>query len=436
MLGHAPLGGIPLGGSAAAPAGGPVTLAADVRSYALTGLATGLTVSRVLAAGTGSFALTGVSAGVGRIVALPASVGTFALTGNAAGFSSGNTLTASAQSFALSGTAAGLLRQYTLTASAASFVRTGTAAGLSRVQILAASGGAFTLNGSATGLGLTRLLVAGAASFTQTGIAAGTRATRLVTASGGTFVHTGNSAALVPSGQNILIASVGPVVLTGNDVGLKLSRNLTAATGAFTLIGPAAALVGSRDDPALTFTALGAAAPTLVHLVTIDALGIRWTDGGFVSWSGNLYASEDATYGWLGGMGAIEDGADGQATVCDLTILCDDTALSLWIDPTVQGSVVTIHLGALDRDTGLLIGGPDLLFRGELDQPRLMSGVGQALIFSCITEEARMLEPNEEQRLTDSFHQSVWPGDLGCEHVSDVEKKIYWRANDPNNSIS
>ena len=188
-------------------------------------------------------------------------------------------------------------------------------------------------------------------------------------------------------------------------------------------------------------TALEGAAPTLVHLVTVTLSGatVRWMDtggSGFVVWGANTYSAEDATYGALGAIGAIEDGADGQATVCDLTILCDGTAMALWIDPAEQGSLVTVHVGAVTPSTGLLIGEPELLFRGELDQPRLASGRGQTLIFDCITEEARMLEPNEEQRLTDSFQQSVWPGDLGNEHITDVEKKIYWRANDPNNAIS
>jgi hypothetical protein len=188
-------------------------------------------------------------------------------------------------------------------------------------------------------------------------------------------------------------------------------------------------------------TALQGAAPTLVHLVTVTLSGatVRWMDtggSGFVVWSGNTYSAENATYGALGAIGTIEDGADGQATVCDLTMLCDATAMALWIAPERQGSLVTIHLGAVNPSTGLLIGEPELLFRGELDQPRLTAGQGQMLIFDCITEEARMLEPNEEQRLTDSFQKSVWPGDLGNEHITDVEKKIYWRANDPTGAIS
>lgn len=184
--------------------------------------------------------------------------------------------------------------------------------------------------------------------------------------------------------------------------------------------------------------AFEAASPNPVLLVSVALSGgtVRLTDGMNVVWGADQYVGEHATYGRLGGVGDIQDGADGQATVCDLTILCDGTAMALWIAPAEQGALVTVYLGALNRSTGLLIGEPELLFRGELDQPRLSSGPTQALVFDCITEEARMLEPNEEQRLTDSFQQSVWPGDLGLVHVSGVEKKIYWREDDPNNAIS
>jgi hypothetical protein len=49
----------------------------------------------------------------------------------------------------------------------------------------------------------------------------------------------------------------------------------------------------------------------------------------------------------------------------------------------------------------------------------------------CGTEEGRLLEENAERKLSDSFHQAVWPGELGLEFVTTVTRKIYWRANDP-----
>lgn len=184
-------------------------------------------------------------------------------------------------------------------------------------------------------------------------------------------------------------------------------------------------------DAAL-ISAFEAAAPTEVLMVTMALPGatVRWTNGGFLEWDGNTYQAEDATYGFLSSVEEIADGVTGEATVCALTIDCDSTALALLVAPTVQGSLVTVHLGSVNRATGALIGEPELLFRGELDQPRLSVGEG-TLVYDCITEEARMLEPNEEQRLTDSFHKSVWPGDEGYSNVVDTPGEVYWRQDDP-----
>ena len=184
--------------------------------------------------------------------------------------------------------------------------------------------------------------------------------------------------------------------------------------------------------------ALEGIAPTEVLLVTIVLPDdtIRWTDGGFVVWDSNTYQDEDATWGALSAVEEIEDGVTGSATVCALSINAPPDSLADWTAVDVQGSVVTVHLGAVDRATGLLIGEPELLIRCELDQPRLGVGGSVSLIYDCITEEARMLEPNEEQRQTDSFHQTVWPGEKHYEFVTDVRRKIYWRADNPNNAVS
>lgn len=184
---------------------------------------------------------------------------------------------------------------------------------------------------------------------------------------------------------------------------------------------------------------LEGAAPVLVHLVTLTlpSATVRWTfEGGFVAWGANTYAFTDATYGSLGSLGEIEDGATGNATPLDLTILCDSAAMAALIAAGVQGSEVTVHLGAVDFSTGELVGEPDLLFRGELDQPAISAGASQGLTFQCITEEARMLEPSDEQRLTDSFHKSAWPGEEGFELVTDLLQKVYWREDDPDNGIT
>lgn len=183
-------------------------------------------------------------------------------------------------------------------------------------------------------------------------------------------------------------------------------------------------------DAAL-IAALEARFPVSILLTTIELPGhtIRWACGGFVRWGGEVYRVRDADYGTLDSVSEIEDGVEAQAATCSLTTLPPDmdAVAALGMDPTVQGSRVTVHLGAVDRTTGLLIGEPDLLFRGKYDQPRLGVSEGLSLIIDCITEAALMLEPHDERRLTDSFQRSVWPDDLGYEHVAKVRRVIPWR---------
>ncbi len=182
---------------------------------------------------------------------------------------------------------------------------------------------------------------------------------------------------------------------------------------------------------------LASAAPVTAILVDIDLGGgdvARWTDGGFVYWGEELYEARNE-YGVLSEVGEISDGVDGEASSCSITVIpADNDAFATFIAPGTQGALVNIHLAAVDFQTGLMVGEPDLLMRCELDVPRLTMG-GGALTLDTITEEARMLEINDERRLTDSFHQSVWPGDLGYSNVTGLKVKIYWRATDPNNAI-
>lgn len=182
---------------------------------------------------------------------------------------------------------------------------------------------------------------------------------------------------------------------------------------------------------------LASKAPFTVLLVTYYLGGevVRWTDGGFVRWDDDLYQAK-TSLGVLSEISEISDGVDGEASSADVTLLpADNDAFATLVAPDIQGCTVSIHFGAVSFETGQLIGEPDLLFRGEVDVPRLTRS-GAALIHECITEEARMLEVNAERRLTDAFHQSVHPGELGYANVTGLDEKIYWRAEEPNNAIS
>lgn len=168
--------------------------------------------------------------------------------------------------------------------------------------------------------------------------------------------------------------------------------------------------------------------------VLSDSVTIRWTDGGFLRWGGNLYRAK-TTYGVISRTDEIVDGIDNEVTSCGIDVLpADQDAYDAMVAYEAQGSVITQHLAAVDFATGLLIGEPDLLLTSEVDEVTVAAAAGGITIHT-ITEEARMLEPDDQRRATDAFHQSIWPGELGYSNKTTLRRKRYWRLDNPNNAI-
>lgn len=185
--------------------------------------------------------------------------------------------------------------------------------------------------------------------------------------------------------------------------------------------------------------ALQGASPTTFTAVSIAITGgatIRLCSGGFVVLGGNTYSAEDATYGVLGDIDTLSDGADGQATNFEITLHPPSlAALSALAAASAQGSVVTVYQGAVDPATGASIGTAETLVTGELNRTRRLVGrETSALVLICSTEEARLLERNEEWNLSDQSHQAAWPGELGEAFATGLTGKVWWRVTDPASS--
>ena len=159
---------------------------------------------------------------------------------------------------------------------------------------------------------------------------------------------------------------------------------------------------------------------------------LRLTTSGFIVWGTETFLARDPVLGVLGELPTFEDGVDSQTTRSTLTIIPPDQAgLAKVADRKYQRSLVQVWDATVDASTGQLIGEPDLLFRGLVDFPRMVIGESWPVVLECGTEEALLNEPNEDRRLSNPFHQSVWPGELGLSYVTGLGRKIYWRANTP-----
>lgn len=182
-----------------------------------------------------------------------------------------------------------------------------------------------------------------------------------------------------------------------------------------------------------TAAAFGARAVLMFCAIEIDLPGgaLRLLDGpGQVTFDGRTFLGEDPIYGTLGGVESVTDGIESDAPEITVTILPPTmTAAATLASAAAQFSAVTIWVGALDKVTGAVVADPHVLFVGEVDVPTLSGDAeSRSLQYSVTSVFELLFEVDEGARLNNAFHQSVWPGELGFEYVSEVQRQLPWGA--------
>lgn len=168
--------------------------------------------------------------------------------------------------------------------------------------------------------------------------------------------------------------------------------------------------------------------------LTVGSDIVRLLDGSaHMLLGGDLYTGEDLTYGTLSAMESFEDGSGDEAPGIAITLnpASDAAALAL-SGPDVQGEAIQIHIGARNDATGAVIGEPFLLFDGEVDVTKHEFGKNMLQVsLECVGGMERLFFDDEGMRLAPSFHQQVWPGETGMNHVTGIRDTIYWGSNAP-----
>jgi hypothetical protein len=173
--------------------------------------------------------------------------------------------------------------------------------------------------------------------------------------------------------------------------------------------------------------------------IVLPEATIRLLDGaGSIVVDGETYSGEDPVFGSLAAVGEITDGIGDEAPAISFTLHpASDAATADLAGPLMQGSLVTLSLVAINRETGAIIPDPLDLFVGELDQPILSVDKGvRELEYECVSGMEKLFENQEGVRLADSWHQAVWPDELGLENVTAIIRTIYWGVHAPAGAIS
>jgi hypothetical protein len=179
-------------------------------------------------------------------------------------------------------------------------------------------------------------------------------------------------------------------------------------------------------------TALDGLAPRVFVAVKItlpDATVIRLLDGaGMVTIDGATYLGRDDTYGVLGTIEGVTDGLGDELPALGISLLPPtNVATAAIAAPSVQGSEVIAMFGAVNPATGASIGTPYTFFAGVVDQAVLSVGKNtRSLQIECVSALEVFFEDEEGVRLTDSYHQSVWPGELGFSLITEMNEPVPW----------
>lgn len=156
---------------------------------------------------------------------------------------------------------------------------------------------------------------------------------------------------------------------------------------------------------------------------------IRLLDGlGYLNVNGDIFVGVDEEVGALGGIEVEAEGTGDEAP--EMSIMLNQVSSDIAIElckPNSQGSQISMWVGSFDTFTGQAIGEPYLWFLGEIDVPTYaISEESASVTFSCNSVFEVFFETDDGMRLNDSFHQSVWPGELGFQYVTDVTINMPW----------
>ena len=163
--------------------------------------------------------------------------------------------------------------------------------------------------------------------------------------------------------------------------------------------------------------------------IALPGATLRLLDGsGVVTFGGETFIGEDPSFGVLGGISNLTDGIGDEAPAFEVTIIPpNDTAAGTLAAATMQGATVQLWLGAIDRATGTPLGDPYPFFAGEIDVPVIRSGPqGRAVDYQIVSVMERLFQEDEGAKLSDSFHQSIWPGETAFFDVTGIEQTVYW----------
>lgn len=156
-------------------------------------------------------------------------------------------------------------------------------------------------------------------------------------------------------------------------------------------------------------------------------------DGGFITWAGDTYRSKHPVFGAIRTVQSLGEGVGDEIPALEMVLMPAAAAepgdLS---QPGFQQARARFWIAEYDIATNTVIGTPDLIFDGQIDQTTLVVGRSKRdLAMSIVSLLERLFEGNIGNSLNPSFHKTIWPGETGHDQATGLVRDIAWGVDLP-----
>lgn len=166
-------------------------------------------------------------------------------------------------------------------------------------------------------------------------------------------------------------------------------------------------------------------APIMLAEALFDSGPVRlWSGYGELSWAGLTWYGT----GHLLSVSTIAETQELRATGATFALSgIPSDMVGLALREPYQGRPVRLLFGALDVDTGVIIGDPYEVFGGRCDVMEITEGGDTATIEVAVESRLIDLERARERRYEHEDQQTEFPGDRGLEYVPAIQNQnIKW----------
>lgn len=173
---------------------------------------------------------------------------------------------------------------------------------------------------------------------------------------------------------------------------------------------------------------------SLTGLVRIEMPGrtLRFCDGGFFEFGGEIYRSDDAVYGTIGQFETMSEGVGDIVPAIAMTLLPPDETAAVDVStPGNQTARAVLTIAEYDVDTGVITSS-ETQFDGQVDQTLFTIGNGKKqLSVSIVSLAERLFSGNIGNTLNPSFHKSIHVGETGHDNATGLSTSVAWGVEKP-----